>query len=214
METPSLTILPHVPDSPDPGKRYLFYLHGLIIEEAGIHPKSEEHGYYEYELILQELAREGFVVISEAREKGTQIATYAEFIAGQIQKLLSNGVPPGNIIVTGASKGGIISAYVSTLLREQGIHYVFLAGLFEKCLMDENLKLYGNVLSIHDRSDKLSMAPDLFFQRSKGLGKFEAIILPLDVGHGLIYKPYREWIDPLLEWVKKADFACRTGKKD
>ena len=111
-------------------------------------------------------------------------------------------VSPGNITVVGASKGGVIGAYVSTMLREKGINFVILAGLFEKCLTDENLKLYGNVLSIHDRSDKQSMTPDLYFQRSEGLGKFKAIVLGLDIGHGLIYRPYREWIDPLLAWVK------------
>jgi hypothetical protein len=79
---------------------------------------------------------------------------------------------------------------------------VFLAGLFEKCLVDEELKLYGNVLSIHHRSDKLSMTPALYFQRSEGLGRFEKIVLNLDIGHGLIYRPYREWIDPMLEWLK------------
>jgi hypothetical protein len=195
-------ILQNAPDHPDSTNHYLFYLHGLIVEEAGIRPKSEEHGYYEYELILEELAKEGFIVISEARKKGTEILPYAESIASQVQKLLVNKVPPENITIVGASKGGIISAYVSIILREKSINYVFLAGLFEKCLKDENLKLYGNVLSIHDRSDKLSMTPALYFQRSEGLGQFEQIVLALDIGHGLIYKPYREWIDPLLAWVK------------
>ena len=110
METMPTTILQHVPDNPDKTKRYLFYLHGLIVEEAGIRPKSEEHGYYEYELILKELAQEGFIVISEAREKDTQIKSYAENITAQIKKLLENNVPPSNITVAGASKGCIICA--------------------------------------------------------------------------------------------------------
>jgi hypothetical protein len=203
METTKATILPHIPDHPDNTKIYLFYLHGLIVEEAGIRPKSEEHGYYEYELIVEELARAGFIVISEVREKGTQVKPYAENIVAQIKKLLASNVPPGNITVAGASKGGIISAYVSAILQEKEINYVFLAGLFEKCLTDESLKLYGNILSIHDRSDKASITPSLYFQRSKGLGQFKEIVLKLDIGHGLIYRPYREWIDPLLEWVKK-----------
>jgi hypothetical protein len=192
-------ILQQVPDNPDSSIYYLFYLHGLIVEEAGIRPKSEEHGYYEYELILETLAQEGFIVISEVREKGTEIKPYAENITAQIKKLLVNGVSPGNITIVGASRGGIIGAYTSTMVREKEINYVFLAGLFEKYLEDENLKLYGNVLSIHDRSDKLSITPALYFQRSKGLGVFKKIILNLDIGHGLIYKPYREWIDPLWE---------------
>ena len=191
-----------IPDNPDSSERYLFYLHGLIVEEAGVRPRSDEHGYYEYQMILEELAREGFNVISEAREKGTEIKPYAEKIASQVRHLMQCGVSPENITIVGASKGGIISAYISNLLREKEINYVFLAGLFEKCLVDKNLKLYGNVLSIHDRSDKLSITPDLYFERSAGLGHFDHIVLTLDVGHGLIYKPYREWLDPLLAWVK------------
>ncbi len=194
-------IFQSVPDNPDSSKRYLFYLHGLIVEEAGIRPISEEHGYYEYQKILKELAREGFIVISEARKKGTAIKPYAEKIVSQVKQLLQRGISPKNITIVGASKGGVISAYVSNLLREKEINYVFLAGLFEKCLADENLKLYGKVLSIHDRADNLSITPGLYFERSAGLGHFDQIVLALDVGHGLIYKPYREWIDPLLAWV-------------
>ena len=196
-------ILQCVPDNPDSTKHYLFYLHGLIVEEAGVRPQSEEHGYYEYQLILEELAKEGFIVISEAREKGTQVRPYAEKIVSQIKKLMANKVLPENITILGASKGGIICAYVSNMLQEKEINYVFLAGLFEKCLKDENLKLYGNVLSIHDRSDKLSITPVLYFQRSDGLGEFEEIVLSLDIGHGLIYRPYRDWIEPILKWAKK-----------
>ena len=195
-------IFQHVPENPDSTKRYLFYLHGLIVEEAGIRPKSEEHGYYEYELILRTFAQEGFIVISEVRDKGTQVLPYAEKIALQIKKLLDGGIPPESITVVGASKGGIIAAYVSSMLRNKAINFLFLAGLFEKCLVDENLKLHGNVLSIHDRSDKLPMTPTLYFQRSEGLGRFEDIVLSLDVGHGLIYQPYREWVDPFLTWTK------------
>ena len=202
MKVVNTSTLQHIPDNPDSTKRYLFYLHGLIVEEAGIRPRSEEHGYYEYELIREELAREGFIVISEVREKGTQIKPYAEKIASQIKKLLANMVPPGNITIVGASRGGVISAYVSTMLQEKGLNYVFLAGLLEKYLEDENLKLYGNVLSIHDLSDKLSITPALYFQRSEGLGNFKQITLDLGIGHGLVYKPYREWLDPILEWVK------------
>ncbi len=202
MHTTNSNILSDVPDKPDNTNQYLFYLHGLIVEVAGIRPKSEEHGYYEYQIILEALAREGFTVISEARQKDTQVIPYAQKVVSQVKKLLANGVLPGNIVIVGASKGGIISAYVSSMLQEKGIHYLFLAGLFEKCLTDKNLKLYGNVLSIHDRSDKLSMTPGLYFQRSEGLGQFKEIVLALDIGHGLIYQPHREWIDPFIEWLK------------
>ena len=203
MQDINTTILHNVPSNPDSSQQYLFYLHGLIVEEAGIRPKSEEHGYYEYELILEKLAQAGFVVISEAREKGTRVKPYAEKVASQIKQLLADKVPPGNISIVGASKGGLICAYVSCWLKEKEIKYAFLSGLFEKYLQDETLKLYGKVLSIHDRSDKLSINPLPYFQRSEGLGQFEHIVLDLDLGHGLIYQPHQEWLEPLVDWLKK-----------
>lgn len=195
------TILQQPPETPDLSSHYLFYLHGLIVEEAGIRPRSEEHGYYEYHLILETLAGRGFTVISEARPQGTQIRPYAAKIAAQVRALLAAGVAPDNITVAGASKGGIITAYISTLLQNREIHFVFLAGLFEKCLQDPELKLYGRVLSIHDRAEKQSMTPSLYFQRSQGLGEFKEIVVGLDLGHGLIYRPYPEWVEPLVKWT-------------
>ncbi len=78
-----------------------------------------------------------------------------------------------------------------------------LTGLFEKHLVNENLKLHGNVLSIHDRADNLLITPQKYFQRSEGLGDFIEIILDMGKGHGIIYKPYREWIDPMMKWLQK-----------
>ncbi|MFT5698567.1 MAG: hypothetical protein ACI8ZB_001422 [Desulforhopalus sp.] len=202
MSATNTNIYQNVPKNPDNSKKYLFYLHGLIVEEAGIRPKSEEHGYYEYELIIKAFARQGFVVVSEARPQGTQVKPYAEIIVSQVKTLLVAGVPAENITIAGASKGGIIAAYISNMLQDKEIHYIFLAGLFEKCLVDDNLSLYGQVLSIHDRSDKLSITPDLYFERSEGQGTFKKVILNLDLGHGLIYQPHPEWMQPIIEWMK------------
>lgn len=195
-------ILPKIPTNPDITERYLFYLHGLIIEEAGIRPKSEEHGYYEYELILETFAEKGFIVISEAREKGTQVIPYAEKIVSEIKQLLENGVAAKNITIVGASKGGAIAVNICNMLKEKQLNYVFLAGLFEKYSKDKSIKLYGNVLSIHDQADKLSITPSVYFERSRGLGDFKQITLNLDLGHGLIYKPHREWTEPIWQWLQ------------
>ncbi|MEE4240423.1 MAG: alpha/beta hydrolase [Desulfopila sp.] len=203
MKSTSSKILQFPPEHPDTSEQYLFYLHGLIVEISGIRPKSEEHGYYEYELILERLAEKGLTVISEAREKDTQIQSYAEKISTQAAALMKKGVRAKDITIVGASKGGAIAAYVSNSLRNEQLNFVFLAGLFEKYLVDENLKLYGNVLSIHDSSDKLGITPQKYFQRSEGLGTFQEIILELGKGHGLIYQPYREWLDPMMEWLQR-----------
>jgi hypothetical protein len=196
-------ILTRVPENPDKSARYIFYLHGLIVEEKGIRPKSEEFGYYEYELILQELAGNGFIVLSEARKQGTNILEYSKFLVSQIKALITAGVPPCNITVVGASKGGIIGAYASNILKEKNINYVFLSGLFEGALKDNTLVLHGNVLSIHDASDKIPITPEKYFERSKEINDYKAIILEMNKGHGIIFRPYKEWIVPLVEWARK-----------
>ncbi len=45
-------ILQDLPGSIDKQARYLFYLHGQIIEELGIRPEHPQRGVYEYEQIL------------------------------------------------------------------------------------------------------------------------------------------------------------------
>nr|AIA12719.1 Unknown Function [uncultured bacterium] len=80
-----------IPSQIDTSARYLFYLHGMIVENFGIRPTSPEHGVYEYEQILDTLAGKGFVVISEPRPKGTVATEYAAKVAGQINRLISAG---------------------------------------------------------------------------------------------------------------------------
>ena len=202
MDVARNTILKTPPKTPNTSHTYLFYLHGLIVEFGGIRPKSDEHGYYEYELILDKFAEQGFSVISEAREQDTQVISYAEKVVTEIRGLLESGVPSQNISVVGASKGGVIASYVSLMLQEKEINYVFLAGLFERCLADQDLSLYGKILSIHDSSDTLSITPDPFFERSSGQGVFKKIVVTKGLGHGLIYQPYSDWMEPLVDWIR------------
>ena len=66
------------PESIDPTKHYLFYLHGKIIEDQGIPAVSPDYGEYEYQAILEKLGSYGFVVISEQRAKNTDSMAYAK----------------------------------------------------------------------------------------------------------------------------------------
>ena len=43
--------------------RYLIYLHGRIVEDAGRHPTDSAFGSYDYDAILDSLRRPGFVVL-------------------------------------------------------------------------------------------------------------------------------------------------------
>lgn len=211
--TTNNNIIPRVPEEPEQSALYLFYLHGQIIEEKGIRPKSEEFGYYEYELILQELANNGFIIVSEARKQGADVFEYSKFIASQIKELITGGIPSCNITVVGASKGGVIGAYASSILKINNINYVFLSSLFEEMLKDESLMLYGNVLSIYDSSDKFSITPEKYFERSKELNDYKSITLEMNKGHGIIFKPYKEWIVPLVDWATKHGLPLQEREK-
>jgi hypothetical protein len=60
-----------IPQRIDATSRYLFYLHGAILEGTNGHAVSQKFGVYEYEKILAAFVGEGFTVISEVRRKGT-----------------------------------------------------------------------------------------------------------------------------------------------
>ena len=59
---PAPKILADVPAEIDPDARYLIYLHGAIIERAGVRPTHPQFGVYEYQQILEVFANRGFVV--------------------------------------------------------------------------------------------------------------------------------------------------------
>lgn len=184
---------------------YLFYLHGAIIQEMGINAVSEDFGKYEYLEILETLSRNGFKVISEARPKGTDVVKYAEKVSAQIDTLLRGGVKSQNIVVVGASQGAYIAIETSHILKQSKVKYAILA-----LCNDYNVNFYskyknelcGNFLSIYEDSDqKKSCAQLLNFPECKT--GYQEIKLTMGNGHGFIFKPYKEWIDPLVKWINK-----------
>lgn len=197
-------ILEAVPAAPDPQARYLFYLHGLIIEEQGTRPTSPKHGVYEYREILEHFRGEGFTVISEARPKGTDPEVYGAKVAGQVRNLLRAGVPPRHVTVVGASRGGVIAMIASTLLRERHVRFVIMAAcgdydIFKKFRVD----LSGEILSVYDDKDEVAGTCSGFFQRSGGVSKRKEVVLKLGLGHGILYRPLREWTRPVAAWARR-----------
>lgn len=186
--------------NPAKSAKYLFYLHGKIVEDQSAKAVSEQNGTYEYDKIVEGFRDEGFNVLSEARPKDTDVEKYAEKIAAQIRELLKNGVAPENITVVGASKGAFIALLVSTFVKNKNVNYVILAGCG---VNDEFLKLanlYGNVLSIYEKSDTTGSCQRLF-DDAEGLNKRREIMLETGLAHGFIYKPMREWLVPTLNWA-------------
>jgi len=192
----------------EPSERYMFYIHGRIIEDQGIPAVSDEYGEYRYEDILRTLQGYGFVVISEQRPKNANSMEYAQRTGTQVRRLLSSGVPPGSITVVGASKGGAIRMIVSTLLKKPELNYVLLGSCDSPTVDDfvqQEAPLYGNVLTIHDQADVYSgSCEDLFaFSEGKGLGQHEELVLQVGTGHGVLYEPLSEWVLPTVEWAKQ-----------
>ncbi len=185
----------------------MFYLHGKTIEDQGIPAISPDYGEYEYGAILDALSGYGFVVISEQRPKNTDSLEYARRVIGQITTLLDAGVPAHNITVVGASKGAGIAIFVSHYLENPNVNYVILAicaPVTVEQLIQDQISLYGNVLSIYDSADELAgSCQRLFsFSESKGISRHDELILNVGTGHGILYKPLDEWIIPTIEWAR------------
>jgi len=195
------------PKSIDKESKYMFYLHGKIIEDQGIPAVDPKYGEYEYGAILDKLSKSGFVVISEQRPKNADSALYARRIAEQVRSLLNAGVPPKNITIVGASKGAGIAILTSNILKNKEINFVILA-ICDPATVEELKKnqifLYGNVLSIYDSKDELAgSCEDLFLlSKDKGLNRYDEVLLEVGTGHGILYKPLDEWIVPVTQWAR------------
>lgn len=197
-----------VPDTVDPAARYLFYLHGSIIETGGRRPTHPELGVYEYDRILEALAGQGFQVISEARPAGTEVPAYAAKVAAQVHRLVDAGVPPGHIAVAGHSKGGMITIGASSLLDFTDVRFVILAGCFAGISRMRDVPVSGHVLSIYDTTDHLAGTCAPLFEQAEAAGggpeSSEEVQIDTGHGHGAFYEPRDAWVVPMVEWLKQS----------
>lgn len=194
-----------IPEKIDKGAKYLFYIHGRLIENEGtLRPTDPKYGVYEYEEILKTFERKGFVVLSEARAKDTDPQQYAAKVVGQIETLLRAGVPPTHITVVGASKGAVITMLVSTLLRNRNVNFVPMANCNDWVLQNFEINLHGNILSIYDVNDEFGGTCQKFFDKAAGLNRRKEVELKIGTGHAVLYQPLKEWVDLVDEWAKQS----------
>ena len=197
------TISSSIPKKVEPSKKYLFYLHGGIVQEYGINAVSKYFGPYKYLDILDTLSSCGYHVISEARPKGTDEVEYAGRVSTQIDTLLNAGVLPENIIVVGASLGAYITIETANILKNRKINYAIL-GLCNEYNLNYYSKyrkeLCGNFLSIYESSDQKGSCDRLLTEPHCKSGSKE-VRLNMGNGHGFLYKPYKEWVQPLVKWI-------------
>lgn len=196
-------IISDVPVNAAPNADYLFFLHGKIVEDQGVRPTSPKYGVYEYEEILKTFKEKGFVVVSEARAKDTDAEQYAAKLVEQIKVLLEAGVPPSRITILGASKGAVIAMITSSLLKNKNVNFVIMNNCND--WVDKNFKidLHGNVLSIYDINDEFGQSCQIFFDKATGLNKRREIKLEIGTGHAVLFKPLKEWVDPVTDWARQ-----------
>lgn len=194
------TIHTDVPEVAAPERVYLIYLHGRIIENSGPRPTDPRYGLYDYPALLEALSSRGAVVISAQRPSGTDVNTYAGVIVSQIERLIDKGVAPSHIAVVGFSKGGGIATRVSSFLRRPEVRFVLLAACPHGPAAPQ-LRLTGQVLSIHESSDTLAGSCRPLAERPEKPRSFREIQISTGKQHGAFYSPLPAWIDPALDWV-------------
>jgi hypothetical protein len=194
------------PNEIDRSRRYMFYLHGRILEDQELPAISERFGEYEYTAILSRLSMSGSIVVSEKRAANTSVSDYARKISEQIESLLAENVPANSITVVGASKGSYIAATVSHILMNSELNFVLLGSCHSSVVapwLDRKMRLYGNVLAIRDHMDAdLAGSCDELASLSKGAGlaNYQEIVLRVGTGHGILYKPLDQWVEPTIRW--------------
>jgi hypothetical protein len=191
-----------VPQKIEPAKKYVFYLHGRIVQEQE-NPVSKEYGLYDYPAIVKALQSPDYHLITERRAKGTEMSKYAGYVKAQIDTLISKGVLPEKIYVVGASMGAGITMAVSQLANNKNLNFAILAlcspDVFPYA-KETNLTPCGNFLSIYENTDDARSCHELFKDQTFVSG-FKEVRLDMKNRHGFIYQPYKEWVDPLKKWV-------------
>jgi hypothetical protein len=199
-----------VPAAIDKQAKYLFYMHGKIVEDEGRYASHPVYGPYQYDAIVDALAARGFVVISEVRDYVAKGA-YARKVAGQVKKLLAAGVAPANITVIGHSKGGFIAMLASAIIGNPDLNFVNMAGCgkgtrfggsFRKFVAKDASRLQGRILSLYDGSDEIAGSCRGAFEKAAGNVESKEIVFDTGKGHGLFYSPEKIWIDEVVRWAK------------
>ena len=197
-------IMADVPAAPDAGARYLFHMHGSIVEELGPSARGR-YGQYQYYPTVEALADRGFVVISEVRG-ATEPRAYAAKVAAQVARLRAAGVPADHITVTGVSKGGSMTLMSVFAVANPDVRFVIMAGCLRGGGFARAIAALGNrppqgrVLSLYDYADPDIGSCSMSFPPTPGLA-FEEVVFQTGLGHALFFSPEPVWVDRVAAWA-------------
>jgi hypothetical protein len=217
------TVLKEIPASPDTNTHYLFFMHGLFPEIRGadaFHPPFNKR--YETTALAKAFSEKGFSVITEIRRQGTLVEDYAKKVGDQIKKLMDSGVAPAKIAVVGHSKGGAMTLVTSSVVGNDNVSYVVLAGCAlptTKSIGNESPRedylrfnskyapaAKGRMLSLFDAEDDITKSCNEYASVATNV-KFEEQELNTGsrrgYGHAIFYSPDPKWFDVTVDWLRK-----------
>jgi len=202
-----------LPSTISPSAKYIFFLHGKIVEKHGPNGRHPCFGIYDYHGIVKSFKNSGFNVISEIRPEGSKLNKYAKKVVRQIETLLTNGIPPEQITVAGFSKGATIALLVSSNLRNPEVNFVLMGVCghngarvrkHHNKLIDQSVQfMQGRFLSIYDVFDKQCEVSQRILKNASANVTFKEIMLRNGLGHSLFYRPRKDWIEPVAEWINQ-----------
>ncbi len=188
--------------------RHLIYLHGRIVQDQqSARPRHPRFGYYEMEAILAAFRDRGFVVTGGIRPKSASVVDSADRVVAQVRRLLESGVPADHVTVVGASMGAGIALVAAARLQEPRLRLAVLgaclSGSVREMLAQGGRGPSGHVLSIREASDALTEPCPSWKNEPGRLPSLAAreIVLHTGLGHGFLYGPLPEWVNPVAEWA-------------
>ena len=193
-----------------PRPQHLIYVHGRIVQvEQSARPFHAERGYYELERILQTFRERGYEVIGGIRPREATVSSAADDLVAQIRRLIAAGARPEEITVVGASMGASITLRASARLGDPAVRFALLgtclAADMARVRDEEGKTPRGRVLAIREESDDTSTPCAAWNAASTGNGATaREIVIKTGQGHGFLYRPMPEWVEPLMEWAGAA----------
>ena len=182
-------------------EQYVFYSHGLILEDQNPMPINPRWGMYNFPEIKTALSDDSYNLIAYHRPKGTDPRDFANKLADNANSLINKGVKPENITFIGFSRGGAITVLTSNFLASDKVNFVILAGCSKFVKNNSELEVFGNIFSVFETSDGVGSCQFLI-DRSKKVKTFKEISITTGKEHGAFYNPLPEWIIPVKMWLK------------
>ena len=186
----------------DPSKKYLFYLHGAIVEGEELNPTHPVFGYYDMVNIRSVLAdQDNLLLISDHRPKDTSITDYANKLANDVKSLIKDGVPAQNITISGFSKGGMIAIRASSVLQNDQLNFIFMAACNRWAFDNEEIRVAGRILSIYETTDTIGHSCQPLIDKSPAALEYKEVAINTGKKHGAFYRTIPEWVKPFKAWL-------------